>query len=144
MLTGASTDRLVERMVVNNREKGMIEEEEEGHAAADVGLSSDRTTLASDNATLGGTQPPSYHTTASSLTSLPPLPPPSPLPAVRAPRSPPSAFFTRRRQAADGGVRLGGRELALRRQYTTHSAAASSLDSLSTLSTLPPPYEPRD
>ncbi|KAF7794932.1 hypothetical protein EIP86_006075 [Pleurotus ostreatoroseus] len=60
-----------------------------------------------------------------------------PIPPI--PRVPPPAYWTRRRRSTDGGVRLAGRELSLRRVGTASSSGAASVDSLTTL---PPAYQP--
>lgn len=123
-------------------EKGSMNDENDlidRGASSDTSSMDGRATLTSDRATVGGPHPTSYDREAVPLF---PLPSPRPsLSSMRPPQSPPPAFFTRRRQATDGGVRLAGRGLALRRLHSTRSDAASSEDSLSTL---PPPYEPHD
>lgn len=136
-----STEHYEARTLAAGREKSVPLEEgavgdTDNPAPSDADRTSNRTTLASDSATVGGPHPPSYQITLQYAPpqSLPLLPPLPPVP----PQSPPPAFFGQRRQAADGGVRLAGRGLALGR---VHIAAASSVDSLSTL---PPPYEPHD
>ncbi|KAF7794926.1 hypothetical protein EIP86_006069 [Pleurotus ostreatoroseus] len=72
-------------------------------------------------------------------TSDPDGPHPHSIPIPPIPRAPPPAYWTRRRRSTDGGVRLAGRGLSLRRVGTASSSGAASVDSLTTL---PPAYQP--